>query len=115
MIRFHYHELKSPHRVGSHTLPAGTRCCHVYSTEGRAELVDWGRRNGLVADWLHDSRGFVHFDVWGLHLVKCGEGVRDEVFRRDVAAIRRETNGPATRRPCCRERTQAQARSVRHG
>ena len=109
MIRFHFHELKASHRVGPHRLPRGTPCCHVYSTDSHAELLTWGRRHGFTADWLHDLRGFVHFDAWGERLEHCGEGGGEATFRQDVAAVRRRMRGTTGVRSCCRDRVGAGA------
>jgi len=107
VIRFHYYDLCKATKIGRVTVPRGTPSCHVYSTDGLDELLDWGRKRGFVADWLQDSRGFVHFVAWGGLLKHCGEGVAYHVFMRDVATTR--LNRPSRRgRPCCGEKRKRQ-------
>ena len=59
-VKFHFHHWH------------GRECCHIYSTDGMADLMEWGRRNGWPAEWLHiPNAGFPHFDAWGCRLEKC--------------------------------------------
>lgn len=100
MIRFHYFNLCEARKIGRVTVAQGTPACHVYSTDGMDELLAWGRKHGFVADWLQDSRGFLHFIAWGGLLRHCGEGVAYGELRRDAAMAR--MGRPSKRgRPCC--------------
>jgi len=90
MIRLHYHVLRKSHEIGSITLSRGTRCCHVYSTEGVEELLAWGEAHGMPATWIHKA-GMPHFDCWGSRLAHdCQAGLWQEVVgdRAYVADLR---------------------------
>lgn len=41
----------------------GDPLCHVYSDDSLEELVRWGRRHGLKAEWIDRSHDLPHFDV----------------------------------------------------
>ena len=44
---------------------------HLYSDESTAELREAARTVGVNPDYLQNSRGFFHFDLWGKPLAKA--------------------------------------------
>ncbi len=44
---------------------------HLYSDQNVAELMEAARTIGVNTDYLQDSRGFLHFDLWGKPLAKA--------------------------------------------
>ncbi|MDT8436674.1 MAG: DUF4031 domain-containing protein [Gemmatimonadota bacterium] len=61
MIKYHFHV--APRDVRPLRARRGDRLCHVYSDTSLAELVAWGRRHGLRAEWVDRRHTLPHYDV----------------------------------------------------
>jgi hypothetical protein len=44
---------------------------HLYSDESMAELLEAAQLVGVNPDYIQNSRGFFHFDLWGKPLAKA--------------------------------------------
>ncbi len=44
---------------------------HLYSDESNSELVEAASLVGVNPDYLQNSRGFYHYDLWGKPLIKA--------------------------------------------
>jgi hypothetical protein len=44
---------------------------HLYSDENIVELKEAAKTVGVNTDYIQDSRGFLHFDLWGKPLKKA--------------------------------------------
>lgn len=87
MIKFHYHT--APRDIPRVGIRKGDPLCHVYSDTSLEELVRWGRRHGLKAEWIHRHSSVPHFDAFGKHLERCGEGVSRRELAEDIRRWRR--------------------------
>jgi len=92
MIKFHYHTaLRDVPRMD---VREGDRLCHVYSDESLEELVAWGGRHELRAEWIDRKHALPHYDVRveDFH-GELGPGVERAELVADIRAWRERAGG----------------------
>jgi len=73
VIRFHYHTAgRDIPRLG---VRRGDTLVHAYSDSSIEELIEWGRRHGLKAEWIDRRNALPHYDLFGDGVRLAGPGV----------------------------------------
>ena len=99
MIRFHYHTAgRDIQRLG---VRKGDTLVHAYSDTSIEELIEWGRRHGLKAEWIDRRNALPHYDLFGDATGLAGPGVSRAELVADLRrwrAARRRVSGPCSER-----------------
>ncbi|MCK5609879.1 DUF4031 domain-containing protein [Candidatus Pacearchaeota archaeon] len=62
---------------------------HMYSDKGTGELLNLAEEIGLKAKWIHNSRGFFHFDIMpGKRKIAIEKGAKELTRKESVYLIR---------------------------
>ncbi len=69
---------------------------HLYSDRDVEELKEAVKLIGVNPDYLQNSRGFFHYDLWGKPLIKARlffKIVNNHELYQDLKAIRNQSDG----------------------
>jgi hypothetical protein len=89
MIKLH---LFSGHENARLKITRDTLLGHLYSDKDKEELLEAARLVGVNPDYIQNSRGFYHFDLWGKPLIKARlffKQVDNHEIYRDMKATAR--------------------------